>query len=499
MPYHRGMELSRRTVRLLIALLAISLVGLVVLQIILLDGARHQKDQAFDRAVRASLAQVTRTLDTGEVADHVITHWTTADSMHTMPPIEILSSDSSMAHRGIVAMGIMDTFVIDSEPLMATIIVDSNTTSRSQMVRQIMLDLDGQSRLPVTERLDTVRLDSLLHDHLALADLDLAVQYGVALSGRDSLLMQSPAADTAALSVSPFRSRLFPSDFMPPYHDLVLHFPNRRAWTWRQTGPLVMGSLVLTTLVIACAVFAVRTIVAQRRFAAELVTFVDNLTHEFKTPLATMALASEALAREDVRDEPETMARYTGMINDEVGRIRKHVDRVLQLAYLERGQVALEPVDVHESLVTLLKGFTMKVSQRDGSLTTHFDADRCVVNADEVHLSGMVGNLLDNAVKYSPTKPDIEVATLNEDGQLVITVSDRGMGVPTRDHERVFDRYYRCQRGDRHDVKGFGLGLSYVRLMAEAHVGTVKLRGRTGGGTEVRLSLPLLLDGEGSA
>jgi len=484
------MELSRRTVRLLVALLAISLLGLVVLQVILLDGARRQKDQAFDRAVRASLAQVTRALDTGEIADHVVTRWSSADTDDPTPPIKILHGDSTQVHE-IFAVGIMDSFIIESEPLMATVIVDSTSTTRSQMVRQIMLDLDGHSRLPITERLDTARLDSLLQEHLDLAGLDLAVQYGVTVSGQDSLVLRSPDADTAALAMSPFRSRLFPTDFLPPYHDLVLHFPGRRGWAWRQTGPLVLGSLVLTTLVIACAVFAVRTILAQRRFAAELVTFVDNLTHEFKTPLATMALASEALARDDVRGEPETMARYTGMINDEVGRIRKHVDRVLQLAYLEHGQVALEPVNVHESLETLLKGFTMKVSQRDGNLTTQFDAERWVINADEVHLSGMVGNLLDNAVKYSPMKPDIEVATLNDGDKLIITVSDRGMGVPARDHQRVFDRYYRCQRGDRHDVKGFGLGLSYVRLMAEAHGGGVSLHGRSGGGTEVRLSLPL--------
>lgn len=498
MPYHRGMELSRRTVRLLVALLAISLVGLVVLQAILLDGARRQKDQAFDRAVRASLTQVTRSLDSGEVADHVITRWATSDTNHTMPPIEILQVDSLGPHK-IFAMGSIDTFVVDSEPLMATIIVDSNSAERSQMVRQIMLDLGGQSRLPMTDRLDTARLDSLLQVHLALAGLDLTAQYGVTRADQDSLIMQSPGADTATLVQSPFRARLFPSDFLPPYHDLVLHFPNRRAWAFRQTAPLLLGSLVLTTLVIACAVFAIRTILAQRRFAAELVTFVDNLTHEFKTPLATMALASEALTRDDVRGEPETMARYTGMITDEVGRIRKHVDRVLQLAYLERGKVALEPVDVHDSLAAMLDGFSLQITQRGGRLITHFDAEHCVVDADEVHLSGMVGNLLDNAVKYSPAEPDIEVSTVNDDGHLVIMVADRGIGVPPRDLQRVFDRYYRCQRGDRHDVKGFGLGLSYVRLMAETHGGTVSLHGRPGGGTQVRLALPLSSEEGGPA
>ena len=477
------MELSRRTVRALVVLLAISLAGLVVLQAILLDGARRQKDHAFDRAARTALAQMVRQLDTGEVLEHVAARFVSLDSCLTWGHAQVLHSEPGAEGR-VVRVIQPDSLHVLPDSLFAAVFLDSGTISKSQLVRQVMLDLSGMASRPVTERLDRAAVDSLLPLALSAAGLDVAAQYGVAPAGGDSLVLASPGADRTALASSPYRARLFPTDILPPAYDLVAHFPARATWAWRRTAPLLVGSAVLTLLVVLCAVYAVRTILAQRRFATELVTFVDNLTHEFKTPLSTMALASEALARDDVRAEPDTLSRYSRMIGEEVARLREHVDRILQLAHLERGEmaVALEAVDAHETLEAVIEGIALQVSARGGTLTRSLEAHPSVVRADPVHLAGMVVNLLDNAVKYSRGAPDVELTTSLAGDRFVIAVRDRGIGVPARYRERVFDRYYRCQTGDRHDVKGFGLGLSYVRLMATLHGGSVELRPRDGGG-----------------
>jgi len=491
------MELSRRTVRSLVVLLAVSLLGLIGLQAVLLAGVRRQKDQTLDHAARAAVELVARQLDAGEVATHVVARViAAADSSGAAPCWQTVRAVGGRGVRVVHLGAASDSLAVaclDTAAIWVPDLADSLLTGKSQLVRQILLDLSGQMRRPVTERVTVAAVDSLLSVALAAAGLDVAAQWAVREAGERSLALSSAGADTAARACSPLAARLFPTDILPPAYDLVVHLPGRVAWTWRQTAPLLMGSVLLTLLVVLCAVFAVRTILAQRRFAAELVTFVDNLTHEFKTPLATMALASEAIGRDDVRREPGTLARYAGMIGDEVRRLREHVDRILQAAHLERGEVALEtiPLDAHEVLGPVLDGFALQIAARGGTLGRRLDAAPCLVRADPVHLAGMVSNLLDNAVKYSPGAPDVEFATAAAHGRLVITVRDRGRGVPARDRERVFERYFRVQVGDRHDVKGSGLGLSYVRRMATLHGGTVVLQGRSGGGTEVVLSLPL--------
>lgn len=505
--YHPGMEISRHRAVAVLAALVVALLGLMALQSVLLDGVRRQKDRAFDQAARTALAQVTTRLDAGEVVQQIRLAATPLDSV-------IVLDDAHVFHFGSDRRAVVAD-VISDEPLWPerlpelrtdgrtgrdsvlaawfTVRADSVATGR---IDRLLSNLGQQQARPVTERVDLDSLDSLLPAELRAAGLEVAVEYGIMVAGTDSLVIVRGGANPARLAMSSYRTRLFPSAFFGPHYELVADFPGRAAWTWRQVAPLLVGSVVFTVLVIVCTVYGVRTILAQRRFAAELVTFVDNLTHELKTPLATMALASEAMVRPDVQTDGVTLTRYSGMIADEVRRLREHVDRILQLAHLERGDLALErePVDVHEVLGPVLEGFALRVTERGGELATQLAAAPSLVNADPVHLAGMVANLLDNAVKYSPDAPAVSVSTRAEADRLIIAVNDRGVGVPAGDRQRVFQRYYRCQRGDRHDVKGFGLGLNYVHHMVALHGGDVSLEGRDGGGTCVALSLPLLAE-----
>ncbi|MEZ4386306.1 MAG: ATP-binding protein [Candidatus Krumholzibacteriia bacterium] len=491
------MELTRRTTAILITLIAASLLGLVALQAVLLDGVRRQKDRAFDRAARTALAQVATQLDAGEVLHRVMVGISSTDSTTFPGRARVFGLDRG--HDGAVLTFDGPVRIsAERDSLLQTWVVGADGEDKAELLNRIFSDLGRQAGRPVTERLNLARVDSLLPLALREAGVAVAVEYGVLATRPDTLVVASPRADRAALAASPYRTRLFPTDFFAPTYELVACFPGRAAWAWRQLAPLLLASVVLTALVVLCTVYGVRTILAQRRFASELVSFVDNLTHELKTPLATMALASEAMARDDVRGDAVTLGRYSGMIGDEVRRLRGHVDRILQLAHLERGELAIErePVDVHEVLRPIIDGFGLQIAARGGTLAVRLDASPSRVLADPVHLAGMVANLLDNAVKYSPGTPAIELVTSGDGGRLRIRVYDRGVGVPTAMRRRVFERYVRCQRGDRHDVKGFGLGLAYVSQMAARHHGTVDLDGRAGGGTVVTVDLPALRESE---
>jgi len=217
------------------------------------------------------------------------------------------------------------------------------------------------------------------------------------------------------------------------------------------------------------------------------------MTHELKTPIATVTLAGEALASPEVGQQPELVRRYGGMIRQEGQRLDRHVERILELTRLEANGSGRPrtPVDLHRVVAKTAAAFTLPVEQASGSLDLDLAATRSRVLADPAGLDRVIANLLDNAIKYADGPPRVTVSTANRDGAVVLQVIDRGMGIPENDRERVFEKYYRCPTGDRHDVKGFGLGLCYVKLLVEAAAGAVELRNRNGGGVAVTARWPL--------
>jgi two-component system phosphate regulon sensor histidine kinase PhoR len=228
----------------------------------------------------------------------------------------------------------------------------------------------------------------------------------------------------------------------------------------------------------------------QQRLGGLMVDFINNMTHEFKTPLSTVALASEAIDRPDMVTQKTKVLQYNRLIADETRRMKKHVDRILQMAQLEEGEIELSmsPVDLHELIRTAAANFALQVETRGGRIALNLDAAPHTIVGDPVHLLNVLQNLLDNAIKYSPESAEITVTTGNIDHKVTVQVADRGSGIPREHHERVFEKYYRVPMGNRHDVKGFGIGLRYVKLLVEAHGGTIGLQSEPGKGTEIVLA-----------
>jgi two-component system phosphate regulon sensor histidine kinase PhoR len=232
--------------------------------------------------------------------------------------------------------------------------------------------------------------------------------------------------------------------------------------------------------------------VRQRRFSQLLIDFINNMTHEFKTPISTVALATEAIQRPDILEQKEKVLQFNQMIQTEIGRMRNQADKILQMATLEEGDIALSPseVDLHELIADVTTAVSLQVEHAGGSLTCDLRAVDARVTCDKLHVSNIVHNLLDNAMKYSREAPVIHVSTFDRSGEIVVRVEDEGIGVSPEEQKHVFQKYYRVPTGRRHDVKGFGLGLSYVKLMVEAHGGRVALESPPGKGTRVEFTLP---------
>jgi two-component system phosphate regulon sensor histidine kinase PhoR len=369
----------------------------------------------------------------------------------------------------------------------------SGLRDKNILVRKVLDDLTLGEFEPVENRIDPERLDSLIRIGLHESGIDMEYAYGVISQPGDSLRIAEPVEYAEELGRPEFSARLFPHDFFSNRNDLALHFPDRDILLWKEIGPLLISSVVFMLIIIVCFVYTIRKIISQRRYAGQLVGFINNMTHEFKTPISTVALATEAITRPDVISRQDKVERYNQMIRDENLRMRNQVDKILQMAVIEEGDydLKLSDVDVHQIIQKAVENVALSVENRHGTIHCSLDAEDHSLQADAVHLTNIIHNLLDNANKYSPDSPEIRVSTRNNGKGITVSVKDRGIGIRDESKKRVFDKYYRVPMGNIHDVKGFGLGLSYVKLMVEAHGGTVSLRSEYGKGTTVEVSLPL--------
>ncbi|MGH7450249.1 MAG: sensor histidine kinase, partial [bacterium] len=364
---------------------------------------------------------------------------------------------------------------------------------RQFIVRKILDDIAQPHSIPLEARVEPAALDSLVEVTLNAKGIATTYAYGVISAPRDSLYLAKPAKFDGELKRSEFRSRLFPNDVFAAHDDLVLYFPQQNIYLLKQMVGLLSSSFILLGVVVLGFVYTVRTIYKQRQFAGLMVDFINNMTHEFKTPISTIALASEALANPEIARDESRLLRYNRIIRDENTRMRNQVEKILEMAALEEGDYELNiaSVDAHKIIADAVQNIALQIEKRGGKIECQFGATAPIIAADEVHLANIIHNLLDNANKYSPETPMIKIATENDGAGLRIRIADKGMGLRPEDQKRVFEKYYRVPTGNVHDVKGFGLGLSYVKLMVEAHGGAIMVRSEYKKGSEFDIWLPL--------
>ncbi len=258
---------------------------------------------------------------------------------------------------------------------------------------------------------------------------------------------------------------------------------------------LVLPSLITTILLIICFAFCITIILRQKKLSVIKNDFINNMTHEFKTPISTISLASQMLKDGAVSRSSDTIDHIAGIIRDESQRLTYQVEKVLQTALFTetRMKLKLKNVNLNEILENLVSKFALRVEDKGGQLFSYLEADCDEVYADEVHITNVVSNLLDNAIKYCVKVPEISVYTRNKNNEIIISVIDNGIGIATKEQKLIFERFYRVSTGNLHDVKGFGLGLSYVKTIVEAHGGRIEVESVEGKGSRFDVILPLMV------
>jgi len=277
-------------------------------------------------------------------------------------------------------------------------------------------------------------------------------------------------------------------------HYFGVYFPERteeKVAEIENVSTPLMWSTLIVVLVLFVFMIAIYTILRQKRLSEVKTDFINNMTHELKTPIATISLSSEVLKSDNIADDPDRIKRYAHIISAENSRLESQVERVLQLAKLDKGKIELknELLSIHEIIEKAIPAVELIVKQKMGEIIVDLSATNDAVFGDKVHLTNVFYNLLDNAVKYSPESPRIKISTVNNTNGILIMVSDKGKGMTKEQLKQVFDKFYRVPTGSVHDVKGFGLGLFYVKEIVEAHTGSVKVNSTLGEGSEFKVTL----------
>jgi two-component system phosphate regulon sensor histidine kinase PhoR len=273
---------------------------------------------------------------------------------------------------------------------------------------------------------------------------------------------------------------------------LAVYIPLQRQYFLNEMQFYIILSLLFTLVIIFGFWFVINMLLRQKKLSEMKNDFVNNMTHELKTPIATISVASEMLMNETIRNAPEKSLRYAQIIHDENNRLRDQVEHVLQVAKLERSDFDLkfQDVDAHEILKEVLNKFEITANNKDGTIHTRLNAANAFIWADKTHLTNVIQNLVDNAVKYSPEKLEITVSTRSNNAGISIQVDDKGIGIEPHNLKKIFLQFHRVSTGDVHDVKGFGIGLYYVKKIVEAHGGTIQVTSNHGKGSSFNVFLP---------
>ena len=367
--------------------------------------------------------------------------------------------------------------------------------NKTEMAKEVFNDYLFKKR-SIYERVNYQVLDSLLKYEVKMKGIEIPFEYGISSLENPSYLHY---ASSMKYKVSGLKSdkdtysvNLFPNDYSNSESYLRVYFPNQDRYIIRNIWMMYATSLLLILVVLGCFYVAVSTIVKQKQLADIKNDFINNMTHEFKTPISTISLATQMLGDELVTASPSMFKRYLGIIRDENKRLGSQVEKVLQTAQMERGEVRLNlgTVNVHQIIERVLENISPQIELREGIIDIDLQAENSEIQADEVHLTNIIFNLLDNANKYSPGKPIIKITTENTEKGLSIKVSDQGIGMTKESIKQIFEKFYRVPTGNVHDVKGFGLGLSYVKKMVEEHQGRINVVSKLGEGSEFEVVLP---------
>lgn len=497
--------MKRSYIWLICLIVCIAFIALLYLQGSYAGAMVRMRQEQFDENVLRSIDQASRDLEKAEtfrylqtvLAQHDSKKW---DAVHpdSLRIADYMPSlDTIFPGKNNMALGSLN---INRYNRVAQTIANLQKHVREAFIyEQEVLDeviyavMYTASEQRLQERLNPAVLDGCLRNALQANGITLPFHFIVYTSDGREVYRCEDYTDVGAEQC--YQQMLFRSDPTGQMGTVVIHFPDQQKYI-RGVARYVAPAMGFTVIMLITSLITIYLVVRQKRISEMKNDFIHNMTHEFKTPISTISIASQMLADKSVNKNAETYERLGNVITSETRRLRYQVEKVLQMSLFENNNIALkmQELDANEIIGNVVDTFSLKVSQIGGTLDMKVEAYNPFINADEMHFTNIIFNLLDNAFKYRREEEPlaIRVHTYNQgDTHFCISIADNGIGIAKDSLKRIFDKFYRVHTGDRHNVKGFGLGLAYVQKMVELHHGTIKVTSEIGKGTKFTITIPL--------
>lgn len=533
MSYFRSM--NKRIVYGIVVLMAVVLIGMVTIQVYWINNALVLKEQQFYQDVKSALKRVSLRLEREEamrlfsgnplvdnpnsidnskislqekpIIDSVLYKASDLHSRHFNDFFSAFNSvcmdtnvsvicDHKRKYRGELLLHIADSIkriVVEHDDERAVHKAMQNELAKihykKNMVDEIFLQF-FKSNYDIKERISKDKLEVVVDEELKKVGVKtpfkylLVNDYGMLVSKSDGF---NPENARSAHKVE-----LFPNDIFGDHNHLIVYFPKQRNYIISSLSMMSFSSMGLILIISLCFSYVVYTVFQQKKLSDMKTDFINNMTHELKTPVATISLASEMLKSDSVAENATRRGRYAQIIHDENKRLGNQVEKVLQMAVMDKGDFNLniEEISVHDLIGKALEKVSLQIESKNGKLETEFEDKDIVIEADKLHFTNIIFNLLDNAIKYSKEVPEIRLKTRDLGNSIAISVIDKGIGMSKDEKNRIFEKFYRVSTGNIHNVKGFGLGLSYVKAMLDAHGGKINLASQPGKGSNFTVIFP---------
>lgn len=509
--------MSKKIITWVSIILPLAFIGLIFMQVRWIMDACKLRDKQFDQAVVRSIDNVVQRLETDEIMESRHERGASSSAMrdpqvftrHRVDGVRNATEEISLtfkldnfgfykldASRGGNLIS-ADAGVVDARNAFGNDMVSNaymmlnNVLMRKLRYIQAKMTKSVFEDKPIEVRINPQRLDALLMQQFS--DNGIASPYEFAVYNAAGQMSFSSHAYNPDYDGPKYEKKLYPNDMHARAHFVRVYFTERPD-VMSGLAALIVPTVFFGFLVMILSTYTLVIIFRQKKLEAIKNDFISNMTHEFKTPISTMSLAAQMLR--DLADtvKPDFIRRNTGIIIDEGKRLTIQVEKILQMSSFDRGKarLKLEAKDVNEIVDKVVNNFRVKVESVNGEINERLDASPSVAMVDNVHFTNVIYNLLDNAFKYRRDAPMLHVWTRNANNGIVISVKDNGLGISKEDQKRIFEKFYRVSTGNRHDIKGFGLGLAYVKKIVEDHGGQISVESELNVGTKFDIYLPLI-------
>lgn len=511
--------------RILITVMTIALFGLIFMQSYWIRNAYNVKEKQFKQLVNTTLSNIVESVKKHETVLHITNEIVsfTADSTKLTDTRFFYDLDSireqsmkvgyfnedntlNMNNSGRLLIFSNDSLLFrkDKEQLQSDSMIQqpldnnysallSNRLNEKKVFVENIVNQLIRRKVNIEERINKADLDTIVSLQMNNSGIDQPFEYAIQSRDSNYVIQTRHFSDKEARDYSTYKIRLFPDDLFGEPNHLIIYFPTEKENILKSMGLMVFSSVLLTFIILMSFLITIYIIFKQKRLSEIKNDFINNMTHELKTPISTISLASQMLKDDAIPVEMKNIGHISNMIDDESKRLSMQVEKILQVAIFEKEKIRLKrkQVDINIVVNNAIDKISLHITNKEGQISKNLHAEKSIVFADEVHITNVIMNLLDNAVKYSKDKPAIKIETRNNQNSVILSVTDNGIGISRDNQKRIFDKFYRVPTGNIHDVKGFGLGLNYVKKIVEEHNGTVSVESELNKGSTFSIRLPL--------